>query len=487
MTTIQWLQQKPSRSHFVLLVSTLIILLSGCVTLLWQIHQGTNSRADRADVGYIVGPPTLPAETVDKIFAEVGSPMVGTGKVVEQAARQANIDDAFALAVWWVETNDGEAGVGLNNHNPGAVASSNGFIFYPSYAAAASDWFAVLRSRYVSQGLTSVYTICYPYVATSHAPEWAAKVVSYMQSYRGEAPAPTPTPTLDHAPIYPQFMPSHETSMGENRTAEARMPVATPVAQPANGLPVLTGMPMFSTQNSLLPGIGGLVVVLALLLVGFRLRRRTLMVPAVETVMETVTEALEPAVSLPPLYVNQYSPIAEPAWSPSLPWQAQLASFQNAQPSMRPVQAAAEPISSADGLSVAEVVGAMASVNGFLHSSASGSILKVDGVPQLSFGEPMQLAQAPQPSPRPAGESGKLRARRLVQMSPQGGYPTTEMLPPLSRPGLSLPGRLAEPVGVGAASSSSGSAPETVSTGAGTRPAGGGLLRRYAQEQAGKQ
>src|SRR5690349_4386678 len=175
--TLQWGQRKPSSSHLVLLLSTLIILLGGGVTLLWQIHQGQSSRAEG---GNIVGPPTLPAETVDKIFASVGSPMAGTGKVVEQAARQANVDDAFALAVWWVETNDGQAGVGLNNRNPGAVQGTNSYILYPSYADAVTDWFTVLRSRYINRGLTSVYTICYPYVGTSSSLQWANKVVTYM-------------------------------------------------------------------------------------------------------------------------------------------------------------------------------------------------------------------------------------------------------------------------------------------------------------------
>src|ERR1700694_4491615 len=56
----------------------------------------------------VVGPPSLPATTVDAIFSRLGSPMAGTGKLVEQTSRQAHIDDAFALAVWWRETNDGE-------------------------------------------------------------------------------------------------------------------------------------------------------------------------------------------------------------------------------------------------------------------------------------------------------------------------------------------------------------------------------------------
>src|SRR5215471_20126944 len=52
----------------------------------------------------VVGQPSLPAATVDTIFKSMGSPMTGTGQVVVQASRQSNIDDAFALAVWWTET-----------------------------------------------------------------------------------------------------------------------------------------------------------------------------------------------------------------------------------------------------------------------------------------------------------------------------------------------------------------------------------------------
>ena len=155
----------------------------------------------------MIGPPTLPATTVDKIFAQMSSPMVGTGQVVEQASRQANIDDAFALGVWWTETNDGAAGVGSADRNPGSVRGSSGYpsaydgyTIYPSYAAAILDWFSILRSRYVSRGLISAYTICYPYVGTSSASLWAGKVVNLMYRYRGEAPTVTPTPTTTPKP-----------------------------------------------------------------------------------------------------------------------------------------------------------------------------------------------------------------------------------------------------------------------------------------------
>src|SRR5262245_15603884 len=111
-----------------LLLSTLVVLVAGSLTALWQVEQRYSSRADGSNV---VGPPSLPAATVNTILTRAGSPMAGTGNVIEQAARQANIDDAFALAVWWTETNDGAAGVGRADHNPGGVRAS------PAYPAAA--------------------------------------------------------------------------------------------------------------------------------------------------------------------------------------------------------------------------------------------------------------------------------------------------------------------------------------------------------------
>lgn len=151
----------------------------------------------------IVGPPSLPAATVDSIFARLGSPMVGTGALVEQTSRQVNIDDAFALAVWWTETSDGAAGVGLAYRNPGSVRGStgypsaySGYTVYPSYADAVIYWFHMLKNIYIGRGLTTVYTISHPYVGTSTSYLWAGKVVALMLRYRGEAPLPSPTPTV---------------------------------------------------------------------------------------------------------------------------------------------------------------------------------------------------------------------------------------------------------------------------------------------------
>ena len=119
----------------------------------------------------VVGEPSLSAVTVDAILKDLGSPMSGMGQVVAQASQHTHIDDAFALAVWWTETNDGAAGVGLADRNPGSVRGSvgypsayDGYTIYPSYAAAIVYWFNMLKNMYVNRGLSTVYLISHPYV-----------------------------------------------------------------------------------------------------------------------------------------------------------------------------------------------------------------------------------------------------------------------------------------------------------------------------------
>ena len=175
-----------------LLFSLIVILVGGGVALLLQTQPSSH-----ASGGSVVSPPTLPASTVDAIFARLGSPMVGTGKVVVQASQKAKVDDAFALAVWWVETNDGAAGVGRADRNPGSVRGSvgypsafDGYTIYPSYSDAVVYWFGMIRHGYVDRGLSTVYAISHPYVGTSSSPLWAAKVTKLMLRYRSEAPTP---------------------------------------------------------------------------------------------------------------------------------------------------------------------------------------------------------------------------------------------------------------------------------------------------------
>ncbi len=311
------LQRRP---YVVLILSTLIILLGGAITLVLQMqqHQGI-----RADGGNVVGPPTLPASTVNSIFARMGSPMAGTGQVVEQASRQTNIDDAFALAVWWAETNDGAAGVGLADRNPGSVRGSagypsayDGYTIYPSYSAAITDWFNVLKNRYIDRGLTTIYAICYPYVGTSGASSWAAKVSTLMLRYQGEAPPP-PTPT----PVQPTTIPPTPTPTRAVVHTEVKTPAQSrDITMPE--IPITrhhqqSNQPTQQQQSSTAPALAasnqplfiGLGILLAIAITFLIIKRRKSTYPT-----RPVPDAMQPAryidpITPPPLFVNEYSPI----------------------------------------------------------------------------------------------------------------------------------------------------------------------------------
>lgn len=282
----------------------LLCIVVGCigggVALLAQYQQGGTkagaSGASRSMPQYgdmsVSGPPTLLAATVDAIFARVGSPMVGTGKVVESMARQTSIDDAFAMGVWWTETNDGAAGVGSADRNPGSVRGSvgypsayDGYTIYPSYTAAIVYWFNMLRNNYVNRGLGTVYTIARPYVGTTSYPLWAGKVINLIWSYRGIAPpppvvtsTPPPKPTITPAQQAITRARNHKFTTLQQSLSDGK---ATPIY--SQGLSQETS-PFPSTasstsdtatisgfvQNAVV--LSGLLLAVIVLLVGFRFK-----------------------------------------------------------------------------------------------------------------------------------------------------------------------------------------------------------------------
>jgi hypothetical protein len=333
--------RKQIRPTLFLVGCMLIILLGALATMFWQARSELPARADS---GNVIGPPTLPAATVDTILANMGSPMAGTGAVIEQASRQTNIDDAFALAVWWTETNDGAAGVGFADRNPGSVRGSygypaafDGYTVYPSYAAGITDWFNVLRSRYVDSGLTSAYTICYPYVGTSSSYQWAIKVVNLMAQYHAIAPPPpTPTPTpiptpdavrIQHVQVH--VVKPQPAALGLTREAHAPGNVVPPVIvlpRTSVNLPVRSSIAQSSAASPVII-FAGLLAALLIALWGMRIGRG---VPSKITNPQPVPVASEgpvPAFAalmqtpLPALYVNEFSPVlVEPPHTEQMPW-----------------------------------------------------------------------------------------------------------------------------------------------------------------------
>jgi hypothetical protein len=275
-------QRTVNKLSVCLLLSMVILLLGGGVALLWEFQQGNTAGRAAGDVS-VIGPPTVSATTVDAIFARLGSPMVGTGKIVELASRQANIDDAFALGVWWTETNDGAAGVGLADRNPGSVRGSvgypsafDGYTIYPSYTAAIQYWFKMIRNNYViGRGISTVYTIARPYVGTTSYPLWAGKVINLIYKYRGMAPPPpvvTATPKPKPTTIASVLMKSRsgrDTHMGEAQ--ENPRQAATPPVTRASQLVVT---PVLPRQTEFGIVLSGLLAALAIALYGLRLNRK---------------------------------------------------------------------------------------------------------------------------------------------------------------------------------------------------------------------
>ena len=327
--------QKPTKNIFQSIITFMVItLIGGGFALLigGRLAAPTNASGDLS----VVGPPSLPAATVDAIFSRSGSPMVGMGKLVEQTSRQTNIDDAFALAVWWRETNDGETGVGLTNSNPGGVRGSAGYptaysyTLYPSYSAAIADWFHILQIRYVDRGLSTVYAISHPYVGTSNSPVWAGKVVALMLQYRGEAPPPTPT-VAPSPTIAPEMLPHHKVVTD---------PGVTRVSQPQKGIQRSSATLTLSDRaqaastsaSALSATVEWLIVALALMLaIAVVLWARRLSVNAVDEISLIAGDASVPSqphtAPAPTGYEGRTSALRLPARPRAIPNTETLESF----------------------------------------------------------------------------------------------------------------------------------------------------------------
>jgi len=296
----------------VLMLSLTILLVGGGVAAFCLWHQGPTPGHASSD--NVVGPPSLPAATVDAIFRRLGSPMVGTGQAVEAASRAANIDDAFALAVWWTETNDGEAGVGRADRNPGSVRGSvgypsayDGYTIYPSYMAAVNYWFPMMKRNYINRGLTTVSAIAHPYVGTSTSYLWAGKVTALMNRYRAEA---LPTSTPKPASTVPASLQRVQQSLAQKKQEQAAggspATTSTPVPQQAGQASAFTlgaiAMPLLVLL--------ALLVALALALWTWRVRRRSAGRPIPQPFVqstENLWEDLRASRQRPSVFFGQHS------------------------------------------------------------------------------------------------------------------------------------------------------------------------------------
>lgn len=103
--------------------------------------------------------PTLSLDTVTWALTQRGSPLSGAdARFIVQASQQATIDDAFALAVWAAESQDGREAV-PGTHNIGNITAAAGvawaghiFAIYPTWQAGITAWFHLIDQLYIPGG-----------------------------------------------------------------------------------------------------------------------------------------------------------------------------------------------------------------------------------------------------------------------------------------------------------------------------------------------
>jgi cell wall-associated NlpC family hydrolase len=153
----------------------------------------------------VAGPPTVTADQIDAILASEGSPAAGTGQLWYDIGVRYGIDPVFALAFYKKESSMGQDRVhqrpgGGNSHNIGNIICTDGwgdcvctrthcFRAYPSWAAGIEDWFRLMRSRYVDQGLLTLDEIL-PVYAPSFENDtqlYIRQTKQRVSAWRGEA------------------------------------------------------------------------------------------------------------------------------------------------------------------------------------------------------------------------------------------------------------------------------------------------------------
>ena len=120
---------------------------------------GCPSTSQAGASSLIAHAPTLSLDTVTWALAQRGSPLSGAdARFIVQASQQAAVDDAFALAVWAAESQDGREAV-PGTDNIGNITAAEGvswaervFAIYPTWQAGIAAWFHLIDQLYIPGG-----------------------------------------------------------------------------------------------------------------------------------------------------------------------------------------------------------------------------------------------------------------------------------------------------------------------------------------------
>ena len=141
----------------------------------------------------VVGRPSLSAHFIDAVLAAYHSPAVGLGQAMVADSLHFGIDDVYALAFFWHESQFGRLGVAAVTHSVGNIVCTVGysscvgrFRSYASWQASCLDWFRLIASVYVPRGLTTVQRIVSVYAPASEndVSAYVAAVLSAVATWR---------------------------------------------------------------------------------------------------------------------------------------------------------------------------------------------------------------------------------------------------------------------------------------------------------------
>lgn len=139
----------------------------------------------------VLGSPSLSAQQIDKILCNEGSPACGTGQDLYTLGQQSNVDPAFALAVFWNESNFGKAGEAANSHSLGNLrcipdaACVHGYAWFNSWQDSYRAFYALISGPiYAGSGLTTPESILPVYAPSgdNNDPQHYAQVVESAMS-----------------------------------------------------------------------------------------------------------------------------------------------------------------------------------------------------------------------------------------------------------------------------------------------------------------
>ena len=138
----------------VLLLSTVFAV--GCTTLGPQ------------DSDSVIGAPDISATFIDTVLKNAGSPAYGIGQDLYQDGLTAHIKPSFALSIFHMESSYGLYGVAPHNHSIGNIRNGrNGYRFYATWKDSVKDFYQLIQTVYIAQGLTTVAQILPVYAPSS--------------------------------------------------------------------------------------------------------------------------------------------------------------------------------------------------------------------------------------------------------------------------------------------------------------------------------